>query len=138
VGDELLEPTALYVALAKDLFRQDIPLHAVCHITGDGYMNLTRVEASVGFCLDDFPEPLPVFKAIQDRGNVDVAEMYTVFNMGIGLCVVLPAAHADTVVATSTRHGYAARVLGRVTDQDGVVQVPQHDLVSRDGKLVRV
>jgi len=138
VGDELLEPTALYVAFAKDLFRQDIPLHAICHITGDGYMNLTRVEADVGFCLDDFPDPLPVFKAIQSRGNVDLAEMYTVFNMGIGLCVILPADHADAVVATSTRHGYAARVLGQVTDRAGLVEIPQHGLAGRGGKLERV
>ncbi len=137
VGEELLEPTALYVRLAKDLFRQELPVHAICHITGDGYMNLTRVEADVGFLLDDFPEPAPVFAVIQDRGSVDVAEMYTVFNMGIGLCVVLPPDHADQVVATAEHHGYDARVLGRVTGQAGSVEIPQHGLVSRGGALVR-
>lgn len=137
VGDELLVPTALYVALAKDLFKQDLPLHAICHITGDGYMNLTRVEADVGFHLDDFPEPLPVFQTIQERGGIDVAEMYTVFNMGIGLCVILPADHADAVIATSERHGYAARVLGRVTDKSGVVEIPQHGLIGTGGHLRR-
>ncbi len=137
VGEELLEPTALYVALAKDLFSQDLPLHAICHITGDGYMNLTRVEADVGFILDDFPPPMPVFAAIQERGGVDIAEMYTVFNMGIGLCVILPEDHAATVMETSTRHGYDARVLGRVTDRSGSVEIPQHGLVSQGGALVR-
>ena len=135
VGDELLEPSALYVALAKDLFKQDLPLHAICHITGDGYMNLTRVEADVGFRLDDFPEPLPVFQTIRDRGGIDVAEMYTVFNMGIGLCVILPSDHAETVIATSERHGYAARVMGQVTDQSGLVEIPQHGLIGTGGHL---
>ncbi|MAG57161.1 MAG: phosphoribosylformylglycinamidine cyclo-ligase [Planctomycetes bacterium] len=136
VGEELLEPTALYVALAKDLFKQSVPLHALCHITGDGYMNLTRVEAPVGFDLTDFPTPHAVFQTIQSRGHITTAEMYTVFNMGIGLCAILPDDHADRVIATAEKHGYAARRLGTVTGDAGVVRIPQHGLTSRDGHLV--
>jgi phosphoribosylformylglycinamidine cyclo-ligase len=136
VGEELLEPTALYVALALDLFRRDLPLHAVCHITGDGYMNLTRVEAPVGFLLDGFPEPPPVFKLIQERGGIGAAEMYSVFNMGVGLCIILPEEHGDTVMEAARSFGFSSWPLGRVTGDAGVVRIPQHGLASRGGTLV--
>jgi phosphoribosylformylglycinamidine cyclo-ligase len=135
IGEELLEPTALYVAFAVDLFKRNVPLHALCHITGDGYMNLTRVEAKVGYVLDAFPEWPAVFRLIAEKGKVDAAEMYTVFNMGIGLCAVLPENHADDVIATAKRHGFSARKLGHVTNEAGVVRIPQHGLVGRDKQL---
>lgn len=133
VGEELLEPTALYVGLAVDLFRSGPPLHAVCHITGDGYMNLTRVEAKVGFDLDGFPEPPPVFRLLEERGRLPKAEMFEVFNMGIGLCVVVPPAGATQVIDAARRHGFSACLLGRVTAEAGVVRIPQHGLVGRGG-----
>lgn len=136
VGEELLEPTALYVKLALDLLAADLPLHALCHITGDGFINLTRVEARVGFTLDAFPEAPPVFQLIEARGGVGKAEMYTVFNMGIGFCVILPEDHAEAAIEVARRHDFDGCVLGRVTGEDGLVRIPQHDLVSRDGNLV--
>lgn len=135
IGEELLEPTALYVSYAVDLFKRNVPLHAVCHITGDGYMNLVRVEAKVGFTLDNFPEWPAVFRTIAEKGKVGPAEMYTVFNMGIGLCVILPEKHAQDAIDTAKRHGFSARKLGHVTADAGVVRIPQHNLVGRDKQL---
>ncbi len=135
VGEELLEPTALYVELAVDLFQRGPMPHAVCHITGDGYMNLTRVEAHVGFVLDGFPDPPPVFQVIEERGRIPKAEMYEVFNMGIGLCIMAPESSAGAILAAAGRHGFRSCVLGRVTAEAGVVRIPQHRLVGRAGRL---
>lgn len=136
IGEELLEPTALYVAFARDLFAEPLQLHAVCHITGDGFVNLTRVEADVGFILDDIPDPPAVFRMIEERGSIPKAEMFTVFNMGIGLCLMLPPGREEAVSALADRHGFTAGVIGRVTDEPGIVRIPQHGLVSRGGRLV--
>lgn len=138
LGEELLVPTALYVAFSRDLLSAGLDVHAICHITGDGYMNLTRVEAPVGFVLDDFPEPPAIFRLIEARGGVSKAEMYTVFNMGIGLCVILPQSSAGRVVELARKHGHGARVLGRVTGDAGRVELPQWRLGSRDGRLVEM
>ncbi len=136
IGEEVLEPTALYVSLAVELFERKLPVHAVCHITGDGYMNLARVEAEVGFVLDRFPEWPAVFQVIAERGKITPAEMFTVFNMGIGLCVMIPEAHADDVIATARRHGFAACRLGYVVgDRPGEVRIPQWKLVGRGKEL---
>ena len=96
-----------------------VPVHALSHITGDGYMNLARVEAKVGFVLDAFPEWPAVFSVIAEKGGLRPAEMYTVFNMGIGLCVMVPESHAATVIDAAKRHGFAARRLGDVTSEIG-------------------
>jgi phosphoribosylformylglycinamidine cyclo-ligase len=134
IGEEMLEPTALYVALANELFERKVPVHALCHITGDGYMNLARVEAKVGFVLDDFPERPAVFSVIAERGGIPPAEMFTVFNMGIGLCAMVPEAHAATVIETARRHGFPARRLGHVTAEAGLVRIPQWNLVGTGAK----
>jgi phosphoribosylformylglycinamidine cyclo-ligase len=134
IGEEMLEPTALYVALAVELFERKVPIHALCHITGDGYMNLARVEAKVGFVLDDLPEWPAVFSVIAEKGGIAPPELYTVFNMGIGLCVMLPEAHAATVLDATKRHGFEARRLGHVTNEAGVVRIPQWNLVGTGAK----
>jgi phosphoribosylformylglycinamidine cyclo-ligase len=134
IGEEMLEPTALYVSLAVELFERRLPVHALCHITGDGYKNLARVEAKVGFVLDDVPEWPAVFQVIAEKGRIPPAEMYTVFNMGIGLCVVLPEAHAAAVIDTAKRHGFAARRLGHVTPDAGIVRIPRWNLVGSGAK----
>jgi phosphoribosylformylglycinamidine cyclo-ligase len=134
IGEELLEPTALYVSLAVELFERKVPVHALCHITGDGYKNLLRVEAQVGFVLDDFPEWPAVFAVIADKGKIPPAEMFTVFNMGIGLCVVLPESHADDIIETAKRHGFPARRLGYVTPEAGIVRIPQWNLIGSGAK----
>ena len=90
VGEELLRPTHIYVRPVVDLlYRQAAPIRALIHITGDGFLNLARVEAQVGFRLDALPEPPPIFELIRKAGNVPVPEMYRVFNMGIGFCLIL-------------------------------------------------
>ncbi len=136
VGEELLEPTALYVALANEILGKNLSIHAICHITGDGYMNLVRVEAQVGFLLDNFPDWPAVFGTIAEKGKIGPAEMYTVFNMGIGLCVMLPREHAQAIVDAARRHGFSSRILGSVTDEPGVVRIPQWNLVG-EGKHLR-
>ena len=60
------------------------------NITSDGLSNLARIDAAVGFNLDNLPEPQPIFSLIQQLGNVPAPEMYQVFNMGIGFCLIVP------------------------------------------------
>src|SRR5438093_5146726 len=91
VGEELLRPTEIYVRPVMDLLnKQRLPIRALVNITSDGFLCLSRINATVGFKLDDLPEPQPIFSLIQRLGNVRAAEMYRVFNMGIGFCVIVP------------------------------------------------
>jgi phosphoribosylformylglycinamidine cyclo-ligase len=113
VGEELLRPTDIYVRPVMDLLnKQRLPIRALVNITGDGFLNLARIKAAVGFDLDNLPEPQPIFGLIQDRGNVPVREMYRVFNMGIGFCVIVPNDRAVLRAVEQTFATYPASATG--------------------------
>lgn len=132
VGEELLEPTHIYVAEAMEMLEKIPSVKALAHITGDGFMNLVRVLAKVGFLLDALPAPRPVFSTIAARGPVDAVDMYSVFNMGIGLCVVVGAADADQVLAIAAKHGKKAARIGSVTAESGLVRIPKNAVSGTD------
>jgi phosphoribosylformylglycinamidine cyclo-ligase len=117
-AEELLEPTRIYVRPVWQMVREGLPVRGLYHITGDGLLNLNRGERALGFEIDWLPEPQPVFRVIQEAGRVEAAEMYRVFNMGVGFCVVAPEAAVERVRAIAAEHGIQAWRLGTaVTDE---------------------
>ncbi|MGH7421789.1 MAG: phosphoribosylformylglycinamidine cyclo-ligase, partial [Candidatus Rokuibacteriota bacterium] len=110
VGDELLEPTRIYVKPVLGLIRQ-IRVKAMAHITGGGITeNLPRVLPAQRRARIDpraWPEP-PIFAAIQRAAAVDDVEMRRTFNMGIGF--VLIVAPEDVASARRQLEGAGERV----------------------------
>jgi phosphoribosylformylglycinamidine cyclo-ligase len=138
VGEELLEPTVIYVRFAMDALRSGIPVKAFVHVTSGGFLNLARVTAAVGFDIEALPEAPLVFRLIQEMGNVSDAEMFHVFNMGIGLCVVAPPESASPLRALAEKHGRHATVLGHATaDAERVVRVLPVGLEGRGSRFIR-
>ena len=124
LADELLEPTMIYVRAALDLLRSDVQVHGLAHITGDGLLNLLRLNPGVGYHVDAPLEPQPIFGLIQRCGNVPDEEMWEVFNMGTGLCVIVAGGNATAVVEILSERHPGTRVIGEVTDSAGVVRLP--------------
>jgi len=116
VGLELLEPTTIYVKQVLKLLKKH-EVHGMANITGGGLRNLLRLKKGVGFELDDPMDPLPVFDVMQDLGNVTDQEMYQIFNMGMGYCLVVPDKMADRVVKDA---GKGARIVGHAIGKEGV------------------
>ena len=136
LADELLRPTKLYVASVMALLAAKLPIRGLAHITGDGFCNLERLSPKLGFVLDDLPAPDAIYRLIQQTGEIGDAEMFSVFNMGVGFCIVCPPETADDVVATCHAHGETARVVGRVTsDHPGEVRLPGPGLRGRGGRF---
>lgn len=135
VGEELLEPTVIYVRAAVEMLEQGLAVRAFAHITGDGLLNLVRIKnTEIGFVLDRMPAPPPVFDLIQRSGAVAAEEMFLAFNMGIGFCVVADPNDADRVVAVAERHGHRASVIGEaVVDPERRVRLPRVGLVGAGG-----
>jgi phosphoribosylformylglycinamidine cyclo-ligase len=128
VGDLLLEPTVIYVRAIRELLASEIDVRGLAHITGEGFCNLLRLEAEVGYLVDD-PLPVPhVFELIAERGGVEPAELYEVFNMGCGFCCVVPAGQAEAAVSLLGAHHPGTAVIGRATDAAGVVELPAQGL----------
>jgi len=116
IGEELLEPTRIYVKVIRALGEAGIDLRAMLHITSDGLLNLCRIEPAVSFRIDALPEPQPIFRMIQRLGSVSDEEMFRVFNMGIGFCVIVPDDAATIVRAAEIcrKEGSPAMKIGTV------------------------
>jgi phosphoribosylformylglycinamidine cyclo-ligase len=129
VAEALLAPTVIYVRAALELLASDIPVHGLAHITGDGVLNLLRLQAPVGYEIDR-PLPVPAICALVcERGTIAPAEAYEVFNMGCGFVCVVPESQArDAVDLLGARHPGAA-VIGAVTGRAGQVVLPTLGLI---------
>jgi phosphoribosylformylglycinamidine cyclo-ligase len=124
VADALLEPTVIYVRAILSLLRSELDVRGLAHITGGGVLNLLRLGERVGF---EITAPLavsPVFELIAELGEVPAHEMWEVFNMGCGFCVVVPEADAAAAVAQLAEHHPGAAVIGQVSDRAGLVRLP--------------
>lgn len=131
IGEELLQPTEIYVRAVIDLWDAGLETRGLVHITSDGFTNLCRLDAAVGYDIEQLPDVPPVFELIQTRGNIETAEMYRVFNMGVGFVVIVPPAQADAALERIRSSGYSAMRIGRVDDNEGVVTIGPAGLAGR-------
>jgi phosphoribosylformylglycinamidine cyclo-ligase len=126
--DVLLEPTRIYARAIAEL-RAACEVRALAHITGGGLPeNLPRVLPR-GLCAEIDPSSWPrpsIFELIRSRGNVAPREMFRTFNMGIGLCAVLPSSEvtrAVKVLADQSLRSYQIGVLVALEDQSAEATV---------------
>jgi phosphoribosylformylglycinamidine cyclo-ligase len=136
IGEELLRPTSIYVRDALEILEKVHGLKALINITSDGLLNLTRVAANVGFVIDRLIEAQPVFSLIQHHAEIDDAEMFEVFNMGIGFCYIVDPKEADLAISILEKHGRIAQRIGyAVADRDKIVRVLEKDLAGQHKKF---
>ncbi len=114
LGEELLEPTAMYVDLAMALLRE-LDVRALFHVTGGGFLNLRRLEAEAGFAIEALPPVPSIFTVIQRLASLDAAAMYAEYNMGAGFCAVVPEAEAERAIAVGKACGIEGWRLGTAT-----------------------
>ncbi len=113
----LLTPTRIYVKEVMKLIKE-YDIRGVANITGGGFTNLLRI-TKYGFLLDKLPEPHMVFKKIQELGKVSAEEMHTTFNMGVGLCIVVPEKQAEDIIKKYGRE-YELTRIGTVVEEPDV------------------
>jgi phosphoribosylformylglycinamidine cyclo-ligase len=132
LGDELLRPTFIYVPEILEILDSISSVKSLAHITGDGLLNVPRVEAEIGFVIDNLPPPPPLFALIEKLGGIARAEMFEVYNMGIGFCVTVGPGDADATLAILKRHGREAWVIGHaVADPARSVHLVREKLVGQ-------
>ncbi len=125
IGECLLAPTRIYVRALLALIRA-VDVHAIAHITGGGLPeNLPRVlPAGCGARLDRASwEIPPVFRWLQEKGNVATQELFRTFNCGVGMVVAVPAESAGTAVDLLKSHGERAWVIGHVVEGEPAVEL---------------
>lgn len=103
VADLLMVPTTIYVQALKKIwghYRVKRPVHGIAHITGGGlHENVSRIVpdgVQLRIHRDSWPMP-PVFSWLQQIGSLDWDEMYRVFNMGLGMVLIVSPTHANVI-----------------------------------------
>jgi phosphoribosylformylglycinamidine cyclo-ligase len=125
LGDELLQPSVIYSPAIAELLRQ-VDVRGVAHITGGGIIgNLPRAlgehhDAVVDRSTWEVP---PIFGEIQRLGDVADEEMARVFNLGIGMAVIVPAEDAHKTLDVLRTAGHRATEIGDVERGDGTVRL---------------
>ncbi len=125
LGDELLLPSVLYAPAVRGVI-ESTEVHAVAHVTGGGIVgNLPRalpegLRAIVEGASWEVPR---IFSEIRRLGPVDDDEMVRVFNLGLGMLVLLAADHADEALAVLDGTGVEAAVVGRVEEGERGVEI---------------
>lgn len=114
VGEELLKPTRIYVKPVVELLNSNITVHGLAHITGGGFNNLKRLRKDVGYYIDNLPQPHPVFQSMHSLG-VSLEELYQVFNMGIGMVIIVPGEVAQDAINIIEKYNQAY-IIGKVVD----------------------
>lgn len=125
LGNVLLTPTRIYVKPVLEVFK-NVDIHAICHITGGGFdENIPRaLRPGQGIFVDEHNWEKPaIFPFLEKYGKIDHREMFNVFNMGIGMVLMVDPKDADRTVAMFNELGEKAYVIGNVTDREGVVDI---------------
>jgi phosphoribosylformylglycinamidine cyclo-ligase len=122
LGNVLLMPTKIYVKAIKAALEAG-GVKGVAHITGGGfYENVPRaLPKGLKAVIDtNSIKKLPIFEFIQKEGNISDKEMYSTFNMGIGLMIIASKDRKDSVLKALAKAGEKAVELGVVEKGEGV------------------
>lgn len=121
LADALLRPHRSYLDVLGPLMARDMsPIKALAHITGGGfYENIPRVlPDSLDACIVDGSWDIPpIFRFLQREGNIDIEEMRRVFNLGIGMVMIVAPEDLERV-----RQGRPFPVIGRLEKGSGKVR----------------
>lgn len=135
LGEELLEPTHIYVPEIMEMIRTRLRIKALIHITSDGFLNLLRVKADCGYIIDDLLEPQPIFNLIQEIGKISDEEMFRVYNMGIGFCIVIPDSKLEEVFNICKKFNVECYRIGYVKGIEKKLIIEGKRLIGKDNKF---
>ena len=125
LGETLLTPTRIYVKQVLALMEK-IKVKSIAHITGGGfYENVPRAlpEGKKAVIRKEDVRVLPIFDLISETGNIPVDDMYSTFNMGVGMMIIVSPEDVDTALETLKACGEDAYVVGKVEDGEKGVEL---------------
>lgn len=137
IGDELLKVHVSYGPLVQKLIKKFNPnslrssraarvIKGIAHITGGGFVdNIPRVlpsDCDVVIRKGSW-DSSPLFEMIRNRGGVQEAELYRVFNMGVGMTLIVAGDQADRVLRFVATQGTKAWIVGEVVQGKGRVAI---------------
>lgn len=125
LGEALMVPTRIYPKLILDLISK-FEIKGMSNITGGGfYENIPRMfpEGITADIETKNIDVLPIFKFMQKQGNIDIDEMYSTFNMGIGMVLAVSEETASNVLKYLRGEGEKPAVIGRTVRREGGLKI---------------
>ena len=119
IGEELLTPTEIYVRQVLEI-TSNHEVHGLVDITGGGLRNILRMRKGLKYVISDPVKPAPIFKKIQELGQIEDKEIYQTLNMSMGFTIIAPADDAEEISSKYPN----ADVVGRVEKGEGVLLEP--------------
>ena len=119
LGSVLLTPTRIYCKSVLQCIDKGVHIKGIVHITGGGfYDNIPRIlpknaAARIEKKALDIP---PIFNIIQHEGKIDEREMFTTFNMGIGMMLILDYNNQDRALNILKDNGESPNIIGEIVD----------------------
>ena len=117
LGESLIRPTRIYVKALKNVKEAGVTLKGCSHITGGGfYENIPRMlpEGVRAVVKKDSYPVLPIFRMLQEEGNIAEEMMYNTFNMGLGMIIAVDPADVDKTMEAIKAAGDTPYVVGSV------------------------
>ena len=124
LGETLLEPTEIYVQPILSLLNQ-VEVKAICHITGGGFFeNIPRIlQKNLNAVIYEKEIKTPkIFDLISSKGNISKQEMFSTFNMGVGMVCVIDKNHAHKAISTLNSSGVLAYTIGELIAGTGQIE----------------
>lgn len=122
LGEALITPTRIYTKACNAVL-ENHEVNGIVHITGGGfYENIPRIipeGLGVSIHLGSWQIP-PIFKYIANMGSIEQQEMFSTFNMGIGMMMMVEAEKKDAVLSALEAAGEKATVIGEIVRGQGV------------------
>lgn len=118
LGEELLKPTRIYSNPLIELNKK-FNIKGISHITGGGfYENIPRIiPEGLGATIDRKLIRVPaIFNIMQELGNIDIDEMYSTFNMGVGIVMAVDKEEADGVIRHLRAIGEEGNIIGEIIE----------------------
>ncbi len=125
LGEALMVPTRIYATLISDLISK-FEIKGMANITGGGfYENIPRIfpEGITADIDGDAIDVLPIFRLIQREGNIQDDEMYSTFNMGIGIVLAVDAGNAQEIMEYMVSQGEKPVIMGRTARREGGLKI---------------
>lgn len=125
LGEVLLTPTKIYVKPVLEVLK-NVDVHAICHITGGGFdENIPRVlQENQGVeIMENRWEKPPIFNFLEKWGNIPHREMFNIFNMGIGMILVVKPEDVVTTLQILKLNNEQASEIGTIVDGNNNVEI---------------
>ncbi|MGF7059470.1 phosphoribosylformylglycinamidine cyclo-ligase [Brassicibacter mesophilus] len=125
IGEELIKPTRIYTNPLIELIKK-FKIKGISHITGGGfYENIPRMipEGLMGIIDRSSIEIPPIFNYIKKLGNIDIDEMYSTFNMGIGIVMAVAKNDADDIIKFLKDSHNDGHIIGEIIKGEGGIKI---------------